>query len=145
MALYRTIISFGALGELHLQLRFLYFLDVFPLVSIVLGILLGHWRFRQMASLTEKIQNESEINAEIRRFTHALIAGDLNTSITFEGMDQALSDSLNKLKDTLVKNRETERQRRLDERQRNWVSAGLAEFGDILRTHSRELEPMALY
>ena len=36
-----------------------------------------------------------------------------------------------------------ERQRRLDERQRNWISEGLAEFGDILRTHSGDLESMA--
>jgi hypothetical protein len=36
-----------------------------------------------------------------------------------------------------------ERQRRLDERQSNWVSHGLAEFGDILRTHSDHLETMA--
>ncbi|MCK4750915.1 MAG: PAS domain S-box protein, partial [Bacteroidales bacterium] len=34
------------------------------------------------------------------------------------------------------------RQRRLDERQRNWISEGMAEFGDILRTHAQELETM---
>ena len=134
---------FRTVGELHHNLRFLYFLDLFPLVSVLLGALLGNWRFGQISSLTEKVQKETEKNAEIRRFTHALIAGDLNTSITSTDMDQALSDSLNKLKDTLVKNREMEKQRRLDERQRNWVSTGLAEFGDILRAHSRELEPMA--
>jgi PAS domain S-box-containing protein len=135
--------SFRALGELHRSLRFLYFMDAFPLVSILLGASLGNWRFKQMAALTEKVYNETGKNAEIRRFVHALIAGDLNTSLTFTDMDQSLSESLNKLKDTLVRNREVERQRRLDERQRNWVSEGLAEFGDILRTHSRELESMA--
>ncbi len=35
-----------------------------------------------------------------------------------------------------------ERQRRLDERQRNWISEGLAEFGDILRKHSMDMETM---
>jgi PAS domain S-box-containing protein len=134
---------FRTLGELHRNFRFLWFPDLFPLVSLLAGALLGNWRFGQISSLTEKVQKETEKNEEIRRFTHALIAGDLNTSIATSDMDQALSDSLNKLKDTLVRNRELERQRRLDERQRNWVSAGLAEFGDILRTHSRELEPMA--
>ena len=76
-------------------------------------------------------------------FTHSLIAGELNTRFSLEEGDQSLADSLNKLKDTLVKNRETERQRRLDEKQRNWVSEGLAEFGDILRTHSMDLEGLA--
>ncbi len=90
-----------------------------------------------------KVQNETEKNQEIRRFTHALIAGDLNTSFNHGETDKTLSESLNKLKDTLVRNREMERQRHLDERQRNWVAQGLAEFGDILRTHSNDLESMA--
>jgi PAS domain S-box-containing protein len=135
--------SFQHLGELHTSLWFLYVVDVFPVIAILLGGSLGNWRFKQMDKLTVRIRNETEKNSEIRRFTHSLIAGDLNTSFTFEEMDRSLSDSLNKLKDTLVRNRETERQRRLDERQRNWISEGLAEFGDILRTHSQDLEPMS--
>jgi hypothetical protein len=35
-----------------------------------------------------------------------------------------------------------ERQRRVDDRQRNWVSEGLARFGDILREHSLDMENM---
>jgi GAF domain-containing protein len=82
-------------------------------------------------------------NREIRNFTNALIAGELNTTFSFPDTDQSLVDSLNKLKDTLVRNRELERKRRLEEKQSNWVAQGLATFGDILRTHSREMETMA--
>jgi PAS domain S-box-containing protein len=134
--------TFHALGELHRLHGFLLLVDIFPLIALFLGITLGNWRFGQMDELATKVRNETEKNSEIRRFIYALIAGELNTSFSFPDVDQALSESLNKLKDTLVRNRELERQRRLDERQRNWVSEGLAEFGDILRTHSRELEPM---
>ena len=135
--------SFQALGDFHRNLWFFYLIDVIPLASILLGASVGNWRFRQMDALTEKVHKETEKNMEIKRFTHALIAGDLGTSFSFTDMDQSLSEALNELKDTLVRNREVERQRRLDERKRNWVSEGLAEFGDILRTHSRELESMA--
>ncbi|MDF1574414.1 MAG: PAS domain S-box protein [Bacteroidales bacterium] len=56
--------------------------------------------------------------------------------------DQNLSDTLNELKASLLRNRELERQRRLDDRQRNWISEGLARFGDILREHSLDMESM---
>lgn len=135
--------SFRVLASLHRWIWFLYIGDIFPMLSLIIGAFLGNWRYNQMEALAGKIQSETEKNQEIRRFTHALIAGDLNTSFTHTDSDKALSESLNKLRDTLVKNREMERQRRLDERQRNWVSQGLAEFGDILRTQSPDLETMA--
>ncbi len=135
--------SFQVMGSLHRRLWFLYIYDIFPLAGTLIGALVGNWRFRQMDAFAAKVQNETDKNQEIRRFTHALIAGDLNTSFAHADADQTLSESLNKLKDTLVRNREIERQRRQEERQRNWVSQGLAEFGDILRTHTSDLESMA--
>ncbi len=48
--------SFQRLGILHKSLWFLYFLDLFPLVSILLGALVGNWRFKQMDQLTAKVQ-----------------------------------------------------------------------------------------
>lgn len=135
--------NFRILLTLHHNLWFLYVCDIFPLLTVLGGAFLGNWRFRQIDSFSRQVQNETEKNQEIRRFTHALIAGDLSTTFTHTDADQTLSESLNKLKDTLGRNREMERQRRLEERKRNWVSEGLAEFGDILRTHSLDMESMA--
>lgn len=135
--------SFMALGSLHGRLWVLFICDSLPLLASITGGILGSWRYRQINIFALKVQSETEKNQEIRSFTHSLIAGDLNTSFTFADADRSLSESLNKLKDTLVRNREMERQRRLEERQRNWISQGLAEFGDILRTNSDDLESMA--
>ncbi len=134
--------SFPHIALLHKDLWFLYIIDLLPVAGVVLGMTIGKWRFKQMDILLARVRRETEKNTDIKRFTHSLIAGDLNTSISITDMDQTLSDSLNKLKDTLIRNREMELQRRLDERKRNWTSEGLAEFGDILRTHSQELESM---
>ncbi len=134
--------TFLILGTLHQKFWFLYFCDIFPLVTTLAGAIMGFWRFRQIDTFAIQVKNETEKNQEIRRFTHALIAGDLKTSFTHTDTDQTLSESLNKLRDTLLRNRKMELQRRLDERQRNWVSQGLAEFGDILRTHTVDLESM---
>lgn len=137
------LFSFQYMGSLHRQIGFLFICDAFPLIAIFVGAFLGNWRFRQMNALALKVESETEMNQAIRHFTHSLIAGELNTSFKHKGADHTLSESLNKLKDTLSKNREMERQRRLDERQRNWVSQGLAEFGDILRTQAENQESMA--
>jgi hypothetical protein len=135
--------SFQVLGSLHARLGFLFLCDSLPFLATLVGALLGRWRFRQISSFTLRVQSQTEKNQEMKRFTQSLIAGDLNASFTHAEADQTLSNSLNALRDTLVKNREMERQRRLDERQRNWVSHGLAEFGDILRANSDNLETMA--
>jgi len=141
-ALEQTL-SLSQIGHQHSQLWYLYLIDFLPIPGLLGGMLVGRYSFRQIDMLYARLRRETDKNAEIKQFAHSLIAGDLNTSITLPQKDRTLSDSLNKLKDTLVRNREIERQRRLDEQQRNWISEGLAEFGDILRTHAQELESMA--
>ncbi len=134
--------SFRAIARMHQDLWYLFVIDILPVPGLLVGFVLGQWWFNQLSILSSRLQQETEKSSEIKRFTHALIAGDLTTSFSFKHTDQTLSDSLNKLKDSLIRNREVERQRRLDERQRNWISHGLAEFGDVLRSHSRDLEKM---
>ena len=138
-----TPFSFSGIGQIHKDVWFLYLIDVLAIPASLAGLVIGRWRFEQLDLLSSKIRQEAEMNIEIKRFTQTIIAGDINSSATVTLSDQTLSDSLNKLKDTLVRNRELERQRRLDERQRNWISEGLAEFGDILRTQSKDLESMS--
>ena len=134
--------SFSAIAQLHHTHAVLYLIDFLALPGLVFGAFIGNWRFKQMDSLSEKIRQVTDKNEEIKRFTHALIEGDLSADVSLTHIEQSLSDTLYELRDTLNRNREMERVRRLDERQRNWISEGLAEFGDILRKHSMEMETM---
>ena len=134
--------SFGAIAELHQSYPIVYIIDFLALPGLFFGYFIGNWRYRQLDTLSEKIRQETDKNEEIKKFTHALIAGDLSTDVSLTHTEQSLSDTLNELRDTLNRNRVMERQRRLDERQRNWISEGLAEFGDILRKDSMEMETM---
>lgn len=134
--------SFSAIAELHQNIPLVYVLDFMAVPGLFLGAAIGKWRFGQLDSLSSRIRQETGKNEEIKKFTHALIAGDLTTDISQTHIEQSLSDTLHELRDTLNRNREMERHRRLDERQRNWISEGLAEFGDILRKHSMEMEAM---
>ncbi|HDS08392.1 MAG TPA: PAS domain S-box protein [Bacteroides sp.] len=135
--------TFRELASLHRRHRFLYLVDLLPFFGIIVGYLAGLQRYRHLNELVLRLHRESERKDEIRRFTRSLIAGDLNTSIEFGDGDSSLAETLNRLKDTLEKNRQMEQKRRLEERQRNWVSEGLATFGDLLRTHAMSPEPMA--
>jgi len=138
-----TPFSFRAVSQLHGELPILYFIDLLAIPGLIFGALIARWRFSQLSSLSRGIRKEMEKNEEIKGFVHSLIAGDLHSPAELILTEQSLSDTLTKLKDTLTRNREVERQRRLDERQRNWISEGLAKFGDILRLHSMDLESMS--
>ncbi len=137
-----TPFSFNAIAQLHQSYTFFYVIDLLAIPGLFFGILIGSWRFSQQDTLSERIRQETDKNEEIKLFTHALIEGDLNTKVSLTHIEQSLSDTLYNLRDTLNRNREMERERRLDERQRNWISEGLAEFGDILRKHSLDMETM---
>ncbi len=137
-----TPFSFGAIAQVHGERPILFLLDFLAIPAMLFGAWIASWRFKQLDALSERIGKETQKNEEIKRFIHSLIAGELQKSVELTLTDQTLSETLHKLKDSLSRNREMEQQRRLDERQRNWISEGLAEFGDILRKHSLEMETM---
>lgn len=137
-----TPFSFRLVATLHRDLPILYLFDFLAIPTLLIGALVGRWRYQQLHTLSERIRQETNKNEEIKQFTQGLIAGELNNSLELSLTEQSLSDTLNKLKDSLGRNREMDRHRRLDDQQRNWISEGLAEFGDILRKHSMDLEMM---
>ena len=137
-----TPFSFRIIAQAHGDFSFLFLLDLLALPAMFFGAWIATWRFKQLDELSGRIRQEIDKNEEIKRFIHSLIAGELHSSVELTLTDKTLSETLYKLKDSLTRNREMERQRRLDERQRNWISEGLAAFGDILRKHSLEMETM---
>jgi len=138
-----TPFSFSVVSQLHDEFPLLYLLDLLAIPSLFFGAWIARWRFTQLNVLSERIRAETDKNEEIKGFIHSLIAGELQNTAELNLTEQTLRDTLNKLKDSLSRNRELERQRRLDERQRNWISEGLAEFGDVLRKHYLEMETMS--
>jgi len=137
-----TPFSFRVISQAHGDFPILFLLDLLALPALFFGAWIAKWRFKQLDELSERIRQEIDKNEEIKSFVHSLIAGELHSSVELTLTDNTLSETLNKLKDSLTRNRKMERQRRLDERQRNWISEGLAEFGDILRKHSLDMETM---
>jgi PAS domain S-box-containing protein len=135
--------SFQVFAQLHGNLHILFLLDLIPVPASLFGAWIANWRFKQLFELSERIRKETDKNEEIKNFTQSLIAGDLHGKEELSLVDRTLSETLNELRDSLLRNRKMELQRRLDERQRNWTSEGLAEFGDILRNNSHDMETLS--
>jgi len=138
-----TPFSFRVIAQAHSNFPILFLLDLLAIPALLFGRWIARWRYKQLDELSARIRQETGKNEEIKGFIHSLIAGELQSSVELSLTDQTLAETLNNLRDSLTRNRKMERQRRLDERQRNWISEGLAEFGDILRMHSLELETMS--
>jgi PAS domain S-box-containing protein len=138
-----TPFSFRVIAQAHGDFPILFMLDLLAIPALLFGGWIASWRFKQLDELSLRIRQETAKNEEIKGFIHSLIAGELHSSVNLTLTDQTLSETLNELKDSLTRNRKMERQRRLDERQNYWISEGLAEFGDILRKHSLEMETMS--
>jgi len=145
--LYWLIVSFSAesftfrlIGELHRMIPGVYLVDALPLMLGTMFWIIARKRAIQFSVLQKQISEEAGKKDKIKIFTNNLIAEKFKSEIDFTDQDRDLSDTLMKLLKKLKQNIVSEKVRRVDERQRNYVSEGLAEFGDILRMHANNLE-----
>ncbi|HKK63537.1 MAG TPA: PAS domain S-box protein, partial [Bacteroidales bacterium] len=72
-----------------------------------------------------------------------LTRGNLNKKYFDSTLDADIASNLSSLQNKLTENRKTEQETRETENQRNWTSNGLAEFGDLLRKYSNDLEALS--
>jgi len=135
--------SFAAWGSLHREHPVVFLADALPLLTLLTGVLAGRIQTRRIRHLKEARREEARRTEMVREFVEKLISGEYQSRVGTEDLEPALAGSLDTLRETMIKNRETERQRRMEERQRNWISEGLARFGDILRTQSNDIESMS--
>ncbi|MEZ5071701.1 MAG: PAS domain S-box protein [Bacteroidales bacterium] len=138
MNLLELPLGFEGIRSLHSRFPLHFALDLLPLLAMVTGFWLGSRRHAELRELSDRSAHQREVDNEIRRITQSLTAGELSVRIREEILEPSVVQALKKLQQTLVRNREAEGVRRTEEKQRNWVSEGLAEFGDLLRTHAKD-------
>jgi PAS domain S-box-containing protein len=91
----------------------------------------------------KSLKNEAQKSAVVLTFIENLREGNLEASIPLDEKKDQLGNSLHRLRDFLVKNKREEEIRRIEEEQRNWVTHGLAQFGEILRENTNNLEELS--
>lgn len=134
-----TFTAYG-FGHLHKLYPAQYILDLLPLLTTLTGYFIGN----NMASQKNKINSISEFtnqkNENILAFTEKLIHGELDAGFSSDYQEDNLSRALINLRDNLKKNNKEQLARKQEDDQRNWVSEGLANFGEILRRSTENME-----
>ncbi len=134
--------TFSFIVDFHNKYILLYLIDFFPVVTGIIGYLF-YLRIRhtqwEMASIIEK---EKIANQKAIGLLGKLKTGHFN-EWTDSDSESNLILSLYELKTILQENREKEEQRKKEDKQRNWISEGLAMFGELLRQPGDNMEDFA--
>ncbi len=91
---------------------------------------------RALNSLVSGLKSISNFALEIGR-------GNYNTAFKPASKDDVLGNSLLQMRDDLKAAAEEDQKRKIEDEQRNWATAGLAKFGDILRKDNDKLDVLS--
>ncbi len=76
-------------------------------------------------------------------FANEIGQGNLNANLDDVNEEDELSNSLLRMKENLLKAKELQEQNKKEEEKRAWATKGFAEFGEILRNNSDNVEELA--
>lgn len=134
--------SLNSLKEIHTTLPGLYLIYIIIPAFMFVGWAFGRYNIRNIRRFDLLESQETERNDAIRAAIHNLKAGNLGAEIKHFSKDNDIDENLIELRETLLRNREIEQMRRKEDKQQHWVSEGIAQFGDILRTHTKDFEDL---
>ncbi len=127
-------------------------LSVFPgtwaaiLLPVVLAIG-GYYIARKLVEIiitqAKKITSEASKTKIVLSFIENLRQNKLEENIEINDKNDPLSEALVNLKEYMLESQKEQERRRVEEEQRNWITQGLAEFGEILRKSSDNLEELS--
>jgi PAS domain S-box-containing protein len=135
--------SLQGFGRLHAMFPGQYLLDLVPLVSTAGGVLAGLSESRHRGMLHRLSLEESQRSDRILSFTEKLINNELDAELSLNDPGDPLGEALINLRNNLKQNTGEQQRRKKEDDQRNWVSEGLAKFGDILRGTFDNMEDYA--
>jgi PAS domain-containing protein len=78
------------------------------------------------------------------RFAKEIGQGNLDVEIKDVHEDDALGMALIEMKNNLLKAKDLEKKQKIEEKKRNWATKGHAEFGEILRQKSDDIEVFSI-
>jgi PAS domain S-box-containing protein len=93
--------------------------------------------------LDENLHRETEKSAKVLGFVNNLIKDNFDTTYEFIEENDKLGMSLISLRDKLKNNKAEAALRKKEDDQRNWISEGLAKFGEILRQNNNDLDTLS--
>lgn len=89
------------------------------------------------------LKNEANRSNQVLEFIDNLRQNKFDSVLLLNEKKDVLAKSLLRLRDYLIQSKKDVEQRRIEEEQRNWITRGLAQFGEILRKESDSLEDLS--
>jgi PAS domain S-box-containing protein len=135
-------VSFSLHGFIALHSRFpgQFLLDLVLLLSTLAGALAGYSETAHQSRLLKYAQQEKQRSEQILAFTEKLIKNELDAELELKDPSDPLGKALINLRDNLKQNIGEQQRRKMEDDQRNWVSEGMARFGEILRGSFEKME-----
>ena len=115
-------------------------LDVLPLIGGVTGFFTGRMISRLQLENLKIREQDLYKTKKIQEYIHHLIHNKLDEEIQLPGKNSEFIRSLNDLREYLKNNLKEENLRKLEESQRNWITTGLAQFSEMLRMNTENIE-----
>jgi PAS domain S-box-containing protein len=138
--------SMENIKEIHLQSLSLYIIYLAPLVLGVAGYHIGKNIYTKALIIKNNEEDQKKRAEKIFMFTEKLSEGETEVEYHFEESQKELDsigNSLVNLRDYIKQNRQEEEARRKVEQQQNWVTQGMAKFGEILRQNNDNLNELS--
>jgi len=103
----------------------------------------GHRNQDEIGKMKNELSELVERLKHLADFAHSIGEGDLNAEYRLLSDDDVLGNSLFEMRHSLQKAEKEQAERAKEEEQRNWGTAGLAKFAEILRRDNDNLEALS--
>jgi len=144
--------SFSVFEYVNLRVSIVNVYSVFPGLWVVTALpfisgLIGYFISGNFYNIIKKqrkhLKYEANRSHEVLEFIDNLRQDNFDAVLHLNEKKDILAKSLLRLRDYLIQSKKDVEQRRIEEEQRNWVTRGLAQFGEILRKESDNLEDLS--
>ena len=132
-------LSLKSLVFLHNTFPTFYIIDILPLILGIIAYWIEKETFAIESKLDESLYRETEKSKKVLDFVNNLILDNFETTYEFTEENDKLGSTLIDLRDNLRNSKKEATVRKNEDDQRNWISEGLAKFGEILRQNNNDL------